>query len=99
MNDIKKLDEGQLDMMWSFLQFRKGNCTKYDVKTLCGHLDNLRQLLIQKTGGRPKYAKSYEKDINDTGTIVNCIVIETMEIYLGGGFEKLAELLTNEHDD
>ena len=51
--------------------------------------------MLQKTGGQEKYAEKSKGDINieDVGTIVNCIVIETMHIYLHGGFEKLKEVL------
>lgn len=51
----------------------------------------LRQLMIQKTAGQSKYKRPYEVDFRDTGTIVNCIVIETMQLYLSGALDKLGE--------
>lgn len=83
---VEALDKGQLDFMWNFLKMGNG---KPNIKALIKHLDMLRQLMIQKTGGQDNYKKSYEVCFDDVGTIVNCIVIETMQLYLSGELDKL----------
>ena len=87
---IESLDRGQLELMWNFLRMGNG---KPNIKALKKHLDMLRQLMIQKTAGQSKYQKSYEIEFEDLGTIINFIVIETMQLYLSGGLDKLDELL------
>lgn len=86
---IEELDKGQLDLMWNFLKM--GNGTP-NIKALKEHLDMLRQMMIQKTAGQTAYKKSYEISLEDFGTIVNCIVIETMQLYLSGSLDKLEDL-------
>ena len=87
-NTIEELDRGQLELMWNFLKMGNG---KPNIAALKENLDALRQLMIQKTAGQSKYQKSYEIEFEDLGTIINCIVIETMQIYLSGGLDKLEE--------
>ncbi len=89
-HSIKELDKGQLDLMWNFLRFDCGQ--KSDIPTLKRHLDMLRQAMTQKTGGQKKYKDSQDIDFNDVGTIGNCIVIETMQLYLSGDLDKLEKL-------
>lgn len=84
---IEELDRGQLDLMWNFLRFDCGQ--KSDIPTLKEHLDMLRQAMIQKTGGQEKHKDSHDVSFNDVGTIINCIVIETMQLYLSGDLDKL----------
>ncbi len=83
---VENLDKGQLGLMWNFL---KMGSSKPNIPALKEHLDALRQLMIQKTAGQEPYSKSHEIPIEDLGTIINCIVIETMQIYLSGGLDKL----------
>ena len=83
---IEDLDRGQLELMWSFLQMGNG---KPNIAALKENLNALRQLMIQKTGGQEPYRKSHEITKDDLGTIINCIVIETMQLYLSGGLDKL----------
>ena len=85
---VEKLDRGQLDLMWSFLQMGNG---KPNIAALKENLDALRQMMIQKTGGQEPYGKSHEIPFDDLGTIINCIVIETMQLYLSGGLDKLEQ--------
>ena len=80
--DIQALDQGQLDFMWNFLKIGNGNP---NIPALKEHLDNLRQLMIQKTAGQEKYAKSSDVCFDDLSTICCCIIIETMQVYLSGG--------------
>ena len=91
----EKLDNGQLDLMWSFLQFRRNDVSLKDIQNLENLLDDLRTAMLQKSGGQPDNSGTKKDYINfeDIGTIVNCIVVETMHIYLHGGFEKLKEVL------
>ena len=82
----KRLDEGQLDLMWNFLQMGAQKPNIPALKELC---DQLRQAMIQKTdGNRNSNPKEYVS-FDDLGTIINCIVIETMALYLSGELDKL----------
>lgn len=83
---VENLDKGQLGLMWNFLKMGSG---KPNIPVLKEHLDALRQLLIQKTGGEQSCSKEFEIPFEDADTIINCIVIETMQIYLSGGLDKL----------
>ena len=76
---VENLDRGQLDLMWNFLKMGNG---KPNIAALKENLDALRQMMIQKTGGQEPYGKSHEILFDDLGTIINCIVIETMQLYL-----------------
>lgn len=84
-HSVKELDSGQLDYMWNFLRMGNGKPNVRALKELC---DQLRTLMIQKTAGQ---TRKNENDLpfSDIGTIVNCIAIETMQIYLSGGFDVL----------
>lgn len=87
---IKSLDEGQLDLMWDFLKF---GSSKSNIPQLKEHCDMLRTAMLQKTGGQENYAKAGDVDIaNDLGTIINCIVIETMMLYLSGDLDALERM-------
>ena len=83
---VENLDNGQLGLMWNFLKMGSG---KPNIPVLKEHLDALRQLLIQKTGGEQSCSKAFEIPFEDADTIINCIAIETMQIYLSGGLDKL----------
>lgn len=85
-NTIENLDRGQLELMWNFLKMGNG---KPNIAALKENLDALRRLMIQKTGGQEPYRKSHEIPMDDLGTIINCIVIETMQLYLSGALDKL----------
>lgn len=87
---IEDLDRGQLDLMWNFLRFKCGQVS--NIPTLKEHLNQLRQAMLQNTGGQKKYKKAYDVPREDIGTIINCIVIETMQLYLSGDLDKLEEL-------
>lgn len=86
-HNIEELDKGQLDLMWNFMRFKCGQ--KSNIPLLKQNLDELRQLMIQKTGGQEQYKKAYEVSFDDLGTIINCIVIEAMQLYLSGDLDKL----------
>ena len=85
---IEELDNGQLEFMWNFLKFGNG---KSNIPVLKKHLNMLRQMMIQETGGQERYKKSHHIPREDLGTIVNCIVIETMQLYLSGDLDKLED--------
>ena len=85
---IEELDNGQLDFMLNFLKFGNG---KSNIPALKKHLDMLRQMMIQRTGGQEQYRKSHHIPLEDLGTIANCIVIETMQLYLSGDLDKLED--------
>lgn len=82
----KRLDEGQLEMMWNFLRMGYQKADVAALKELC---DRLRQAMIQKTGGQRKDDPAEYIPWEDIGTIVNSIVIETMALYLSGGLDRL----------
>lgn len=95
---VKNLDEGQLDMMWNFLRFRKEPLTKEDVRELKKFLDAIRQAMIQKTGGQRKDDPKEYVPAEDVGTYVNLIVIQTMALYLCGGLDILENALPEEQE-
>lgn len=82
---LEALDMGQLDMMWNFL--RMGS-QKPNVSALKENCNLLRKAMIQKTAGqRADGGVSFD----DIGTIINCIVIETMCLYLSGSLDKIGD--------
>lgn len=83
--NTKRLDAGQFDLMWSFLQMGKQKANVTALKELC---DQLRQAMIQKTAGQRDDPSFYTK-FEDLGTIINSIVIETMCLYLSGELDKI----------
>ena len=92
---IKNLDEGQLDLMWSFL---RAGMVKSNIPALIEHCDLLRQAMIQKTAGQrdddPKHFVSFD----DLGTIINSIVIEAMALRLSGDLDILLEIKEGDTD-
>lgn len=84
---VKRLDEGQLEMMWNFLRF--GYQEKPHIPTLKQHLDAIRQMMIQKTAGQEGYSTNEAISFDDLQTHINCVVIETMCLYLSGALDKL----------
>lgn len=98
---IDKLDGGQLDLMWNFLRFKGDGVKLNEVEALEKHLNELRTAMVQKTGGQEKYSSKTEGAVNidDLGTIINCIVIEAMSIYLGGGFEMLKKHMEGKNNE
>lgn len=85
---VAELDLGQLDLMWNFLRI---GYQKSNVDQLIELLDQLRQLMIQKTAGQRKDDPNSYIGFEDIGTIVNSIVVETMCLYLSGDLDKLRE--------
>lgn len=49
---LGKLNGGQLDFMWQFLQFHGDKPTVSEVEALEENLDSLRVMMIQKNGGQ-----------------------------------------------
>lgn len=94
--NIKSLDAGQLELMWNFLKFK--GCQKSNIPQLKESLDSLRQMMIQKTAGQQPYAHTEDVAFKDLGTIVNCIVIEAMQLYLSGDLDLLERLKADEND-
>lgn len=95
---LEKLDsgKGQLEFMWNFLQFRKNQKPEiFEIEQLEKMLDQLRVAMFQKSAGQPERETktSGYVDFDDVHTIINCIVIEVMSIYLEGGFDLLKEAL------
>lgn len=86
---VEELDAGQLDLMWAFL---RAGFVKSNIKVLKQYCVDLRQLLIQKTGGQPKHKKANEVSFDDIGTICNSIVIEAMALYLSGDLDLLEKI-------
>ena len=92
-HNTKELDKGQLDFMWSFLMM---GSQKSNIPVLKEYCEMLRQAMIQKTAGQRKDDPSCYVDFQDVGTIVNCIVIEAMTLYLSGDLEKLEKEVEND---
>lgn len=84
---VKELDAGQLDLMWQFLQmgYQKANITALEE-----NCDLLRQAMIQKNAGQRSDNRNCVS-FDDLGTIINCIVIETMCLYLSGKLDLIKE--------
>ena len=83
---VQRLDEGQLDQMFNPLRI---GYQKANIPALKEHLDAIRQAMIQKTGGNRENDPPYYTKHEDIGTIINCIVVETMCLYLSGELDKL----------
>ena len=84
---VKDKGEKQLDLMWQFLQF--GHQIS-NIKALKENCEALRHLMMQKTAGQRENRKG-DIPIEDLQTIINCIVIESMCLYLSGDLDKLEE--------
>lgn len=78
----------QFDLMWSMLQFGKQKSNIPALKELCSQL---RKAMLQKTAGQQPYHKIDDVDFDDVPTIINCIAIETMCLYLSGDLDKVEE--------
>lgn len=85
---VKRLDEGQLEMMWNFLRM---GYQKPNIQALKENLDAIRQMMIQKTAGQGGYSTSEAVSFDDLQTHINCVVIEAMCLYLSGRLDKLEE--------
>jgi hypothetical protein len=83
--DTKHLDAKQFDLMWNFLMM--GN-QKANIPALKENCEALRQAMIQKTAGQRNDPDFYTK-FEELGTIINCIVIEAMALYLSGDLDWL----------
>ena len=95
---ITELDAGQLELMWSFLQFKKQALSLADIEGIENNLNSIRQLMIQKTAGQKQYSTGEALDLANLGTYINFVVIYAMSIFLNGGFEKLKEIINNESE-
>lgn len=84
----EELDRGQLDFMWNFLKF---GSQKANIPALKESCEMLRCAMVQKTGGCRESDPEGYVDIADVGTIINCIVIETMCLYLSGELDNIQE--------
>lgn len=78
-------DQKQLELMWQFLQF---GGQKSNVPTLKEHCEMLRRMMMQKTAGQRANAKN-DIPFEDMGTVINCIVMESMCLYLSGDLDRL----------
>ena len=87
--DVKQLDAGQLTAMYNMLRmgFQTAN-----IPALKEHCDLLRQAMIQKDAGQRKDSPACNVNFEDLGTIINCIVIEAMCLYLSGDLDKLGRM-------
>jgi hypothetical protein len=89
---LERLDSGQLDAMWGFLQFHKNQKPEViEIEQLEDMLDKLRVAMVQKSAGQPgrECVISGAVDFDDIQTLINCIVVYSMSIYLEGGFDLL----------
>jgi hypothetical protein len=86
--NLRRLDEGQLDLMFSFL---RAGMVKPNIPALKEYCDQLRQAMIQKTAGQRADDPEYYVEFGDIGTIINSIVIEAMALYLSGALDKIEQ--------
>ena len=101
MPTLKELDSGQLKFMWNFTKMGEQKSSPEDVKRLKNNLDDLRQILIQKTGGQEQYKKSSDVPMEDAGTIVNfvCQKCEADVCFYGAEYEPKATTAWNRRND
>lgn len=93
---LGKLDGGQLDVMWNFLRFHGSKPTVKEIDGLIENLDRLRTMMIQKGDGSREGKTTGAELFSEMETVLNNIIIETMWIYLSGGFEMLKEVLSSD---
>ena len=84
MSSTPQTDKRQLEMMWNFLKMGVQKPNVPALKELCA---TLRQAMLQKTAGQ-RADKPNDVDFDDVPTIVNCIVIEAMCLYLSGWLDE-----------
>lgn len=93
---IGKLDGGQLDVMWNFLRFHPDKPSVKEIECLEASLDSLRTMMIQKGDGSREGKTAGAELFSEMETVLNNIIIETMWLYLSGGFEMLKEMVKND---
>lgn len=94
---LGKLNGGQLDLMWQFLQFRRNEPpTVREIENLENLLDSLRVMMVQKTDKYREGKIKGTEDFADLETVLNSIIVEVMGIYLEGGFEIMKGALKDE---
>lgn len=94
---LGKLNGGQLDLMWQFLQFRRNEPpTVREIESLESLLDSLRVMMVQKTDKNREGKTKGTEDFADLETVLNSIIVETMGIYLEGGFEIMKGALKDD---
>ena len=80
------IDKDQFDLMWQFLQFKQQESNPEMLALLC---ENLRCMMMQKTGGQEPYKKKDDVPFDDLSTIMCGIIIEAMSLYLSGDLARL----------
>ena len=93
---LGKLNGGQFDLMWQFLQFKTEPPTVREIESLESLLDSLRVMMAQKTDKNREGKTKGTEDFADLETVLNSIIVETMGIYLEGGFEIMKGALKND---
>ena len=81
------IDTRQLDLMWQFLQF---GYQKSNIPALKENCELLRKMMMQKTAGQRDNKKD-DLSFDDLPTIINCIVIEAVCLYLSGDLDTIEE--------
>lgn len=73
---IERLNNG-IDSMWAFLRFHPEKTSVHDIEVLESYLDDLRTMMVQKTGGQDQYtAKTAGAiDFGDLEMTINSIVM------------------------
>lgn len=92
---IERLNNG-LDSMWNFLRFHGSKPTVKEIEGLEASLDSLRVMMIQKGDGSREGKTAGAELFTDMETVLNNIIIETMWLYLSGGFTMLKDVIKNE---
>lgn len=88
--NTEELDAGQLDLMFNMIRF--GYQKVPHIGTLKSFCDQLRQGMIQTDSGMRENSPKHYVRYDEIGTIINCIVVETMCLYLSGALDKLEEI-------
>lgn len=83
----KQYDQNeQFDLMWSFLRFGKQRSNIPALKESC---EKLIKAMVQKSAGQKPYSKADAVDFDDIPTLINCITIEALCLYLSGDLDKI----------
>lgn len=76
------------DMMWNFLQM---GSQKSNIPVLKEHCEMLKKMMTQKTAGQRKNNPN-DVDWQYLPTVIDCIVIEAMALYLSGDLDRLERM-------
>ena len=90
---LERLDACQLDFMYSMIRLRKGGAVKKDVRDLISYLDDIRQAMIQMTGGEQAQSKAKSIVFRELGTHLNLAIVAALWLRVTGALDELEKIL------